>query len=45
MKKVMVATPATEMNEIFATNNLTAKYSSSCPIKYPHLIQESLECI
>lgn len=32
-KKVVVAAPATELNELFVTNNLFAKYSFSCPIK------------
>lgn len=45
----MVATPATELKKLFATNNLVAKYSFSCPVKYAQvdqsLIQESLEFI
>lgn len=48
-KKVVVAAPATELNELFVRNNLFAKYSFSCPIKYTQvdqsLIQESLEFI
>lgn len=39
MKKVVVAAPATELNELFVRNNLFAKYSFSCPIKYTQVDQ------